>query len=113
MNPSYHYWWDIMHITNNASKSSASNMWESISNANPYLKKWYDELMRACFLEPDFWKDYVIDGWYIRATGEAARRYYSAWQCERIGVPNVAFGILPMLLSAFGKFFDLSDWKLV
>lgn len=65
------------------------------------------------FLEPDFWRDYFIDGWYVPATGEAARRYYSAWQCERIGVPKVASGISPTLWSAFGKFFDLSDWKLV
>ncbi|MGA9153442.1 MAG: patatin-like phospholipase family protein, partial [Candidatus Nitrosopolaris sp.] len=72
MNPFYHYLWDIMHITNNASKSF-------FSNANPDLKKWYDESMRACFLEPDFWRDYFIDGWYVPATGEAARRYYSAW----------------------------------
>jgi hypothetical protein len=69
--------------------------------------------MRACFLEPDFCRDYFIDGWYVPATGEAARRYYSARQCERIGVPKVASGILPTLWSAFGKFFDLSDWKLV
>ena len=52
-------------------------------------------------------KDYFIDGWYIPATAEAARRYYSAKQFHMLGAPNVASGIPPW--SIFGKFFDLSD----
>jgi hypothetical protein len=68
-----------MHNIFNASKSYATTMWNFISNTNPYLN-WYT----------DFWKDYFIDGWYIPATGEAARRYYSARQCELSGVLQVA-----------------------
>jgi NTE family protein len=111
MNPFYHYLWDIMHMTNNASKSFVNNMWEFFSNANPDLKKWYDESMRTCFLEPDFWRDYFIDGWYVPANGEAARRYYSAWQCEHFGVPHVASGIPPLVWPFYNspKFFDLTD----
>ena len=45
-----------------------------------------------------------IDAWYIPATGEAARRYYSAWQCK-----HVASGTPSLPWSAFGKFFDYSD----
>src|SRR5262249_1492825 len=37
----------------------------------------------------------------------------SARQCEFFGVWNVAYGIFPQPLSAFGKFFDFSDWKLL
>jgi predicted acylesterase/phospholipase RssA len=109
MNPIYHFWWDIMHITNKTSKSSANTLTESILNINPYFKNWYDLLMGYLSLDPDFWKDYFIDGWYIPATGEAARRYYSAWQCKHGGAPHVASGILPLPWSAFGKFFDFSD----
>jgi hypothetical protein len=57
--------------------------------------------------DPDFWKDFFIDGWYIPATGEAARRYYSSYQCKHLGAPHVASGIPPWF--AFGKFFDLTD----
>jgi NTE family protein len=106
----YHFWWEFMHMTNNTLKGYAASTWESISDANPYLKYW-DDLMRACFLEPDFWKDYFIDGWYIPATGEAARRYYSAWQCEHFGVPHVASGIPPLVWPFYNspKFFDWTD----
>jgi hypothetical protein len=56
-------------------------------------------------IDPSFLKDYIIDGWYIPATAEAARRYYSAKQFLRtLGPVNVASGIYPWL--AFGKFFD-------
>ena len=110
MNPLYRLWWDTMHNTQNALKSSYSDMWDFISKANPYLKNWYDELTRTFFwLEPDFWKDHFIDGWYIPATGEAVRRYYSAYQCEHLGALHVATGILPMPWSAYGKFYDMSD----
>jgi hypothetical protein len=102
-------WWDIMHTTNEAAKSSASTLIEFISNINPYLKNLYDVLMDCYSLDPDLGKDYFIDGWFIPATGEAARRYYSAWQCKHGGVPHVATGIYPNPWSAFGKFFDFSD----
>jgi NTE family protein len=109
MNLLYHMWWDIMHTTNEAAKSSTSTLIEFISNINPYLKNLYDVLMECYSLDPDLGKDYFIDGWYIPATGEAARRYYSAWQCKHGGVPHVATRIYPNPWSAFGKFFDFSD----
>ena len=60
------------------------------------------------FVDPTFWKDYLIDGWDIPATAESARRYYSAKQFLRtLGAPNVASGIPPW--SIFGKFFDFFD----
>lgn len=59
-------------------------------------------------MEPGSWKDIFIDGWYIPATGEAARRYYSAMQFLRtVGSFNVATGIYNPF--AFGKFFDYCD----
>ena len=82
MNPMYHWWWDIMHITNQVSKSSASAVIKFISKVHPYLKNWYDLVMSSFSLDPDLWNDYFIDGWYIPASGESARRYYSAWQCK-------------------------------
>jgi hypothetical protein len=115
VDPISHFWWDITHDICNALKMSANNMWDFIY-ANPYLKYWYEELTRFTSwgqLEPGFWKDYFIDGWYIPATGEAARRYYSAYQCEHLGVLHVASGIQPTYWSALGKFFDFSDQKLV
>ena len=54
-----------------------------------------------------FWRDYFIDGWYIPATGEAARRYYSAKEFKNRGTPHVASGIIPW--SIYGKFFDFAD----
>ena len=48
---------------------------------NPELSKWYDNTFANwSFVEPSFFKDYFIDGWYIPATAEAARRYYSTKQ---------------------------------
>ncbi len=114
--PIYHYWWDIINSTNKAFKLSAGNLIESYSNTlkdlylkmNPDFKKWYDVFSANYFLlNPDFWKDYFINGWYIPASGEAARKYYSAKQFQNSGAPNVASGILPW--SILGKFFDFSD----
>jgi NTE family protein len=109
--PMYHLWWEFMHMTNNTLKDYATSILESIFDVNPDFKNWYNELMRACYLEPDFCKDHFIDGWYIPATGEAARRYYSAWQCEHFGVPHVASGIPPLVWPFYNspKFFDLTD----
>jgi hypothetical protein len=64
-------------------------------------------------LDPDLWKDYFIDGWYIPATGEAARRYYSAWQCKHFGAPHVTSGIPSLPWSAFGRFFDFLDQSIL
>jgi NTE family protein len=114
--PIYHYWWDIINSTNKAFKLSAGNLIESYSNTlkdlylkmSPDFKKWYDVFSANYFLlNPDFWKDYFINGWYIPASGEAARKYYSAKQFQNSGAPNVASGILPW--SILGKFFDFSD----
>jgi hypothetical protein len=76
---------------------------------NPDLKEWYDTLAKWSIFDPTFLKDYVIDSWYIPATAEAARRYYSAKQFLRtFGAPNVASGILPTLFAST-KFFDIFD----
>jgi NTE family protein len=107
MNPIYHYWWDIVHNISKASKQSASTLVEAYSDLNPYLRNWHDFLMNYFLVDPNFWKDYLIDGWYIPSTAEAARRYYSARQFYTFGVPDVASGIPPW--SMFGKFFDLLD----
>ena len=51
---------------------------------NPYFKKWYDYVMENWFfIDPNFCKDYFVNGWYIPATAESARRYYSAKQFNR------------------------------
>ncbi len=109
MNPFYHYWWDILHNTSKVFKHSAVEMIESYSNMNTGIIKWYDEMMANWFLvEPSFWKDYILDGWYIPATAESARRHYSAQQfLHMLGPFNVATGI--PLWSAFDKFFDFSQ----
>ncbi|HEY6534559.1 MAG TPA: patatin-like phospholipase family protein [Candidatus Nitrosocosmicus sp.] len=103
MNPLYHNWWEIMHDTGKASKEIASTLTES----NPYWKTWSNMFMNFPFLDKDFPKDYFLDGWYIPATAESARRYYSAKQFLTFGAPNVASGIRPW--SQFGKFFDWMD----
>src|SRR6185312_16527457 len=46
-------------------------------------------------------------GWYVPATSEAARRYYSARQFHMWGAPSVATGIVPW--SLYGKFFDWTE----
>ncbi len=107
MNPVYHWWWEITHSTNQELKSSATAIMDSISKVNPYLKNWYDLLMESFSLEPNFWKDYFIDSWYVPATAEAARRYYSAYQSKHLGAPHVASGIPTWF--AFAKFFDFTD----
>ena len=107
-NPLYHYWWDMGHITNKILKRSFSNLTVMYSNINFNFKKWYGEFWTNYFLlDIDFWKDYFINGWYIPATAESARKYYSAKQFHKFGAPNVASGIQPW--SIFGKFFDLEE----
>jgi len=107
--PSYHYWRDFVHNTGKVFKNSVTEMIELYSNMNPDLEKWYDDtLAKWSIFEPSFLKDYFIDGWYIPATAEATRRYYSAKQFLRTyGAPNVASGIKPW--SAFAKFSDFFE----
>jgi len=107
MNPLYRSWWDIMHNTGKVSKEFVSALTESFSNTIPYFKEWTDIFMNSPFFDKDLLKDYFMDGWYVPATSEAARRYYSAKQFHAIGAPNVATGIPPW--SSFGKYFDFAN----
>jgi predicted acylesterase/phospholipase RssA len=108
MNPLYHYWLDIVHNTSKIFKHYVTELIEFYSNMDPALNKWYEDMLaNSSFVYPSFLKDSFIDGWYIPATAEAARRYYSAKQIDFLGAPNVAYGILPWL--TFGKFFDISE----
>jgi predicted acylesterase/phospholipase RssA len=95
MNPLYHYTRDIIHNTSKVFKHSAAELLEFYSNMNPDLKKWFDDaLANWSIVDPSFWKDSFMDGWYIPATAEAARRYYSAKQfLHSTGPFNVASGI--------------------
>lgn len=109
MNPFYHYSWDIIHNTSKVFKRSAYELIELFSNMNPALKSYGDMLASYLLIAPSFWKDVFIDGWYIPATAESRRRYYSAKQFLRtVGPLNVASGI-PLGWSAFAKFFDFSE----
>jgi NTE family protein len=116
MNPFYQFWWDNLHNTSKLFKRSTTELLEAgselfgaaYSNINPYWKEWYNFLARYWFyLDPSLLKDYIIDGWYIPATAEAARRYYSSKEFKMLGAPNVATGISPW--SIFGSFFDFVD----
>jgi NTE family protein len=107
MNPIYRLWWDFAHNTSIALKRSAILLSELYSQS---FKKWYgsDGFANWSLVEPDFLMDSFIDGWYIPATAEAARRYYSAKQIVLTGgAPNVASGLPPW--SILGKFFDLTQ----
>ena len=110
-NPFYHNSWDIMHNTSKVFKNSFAELMEFYSNIiNPDLKKWYeDTVANWSFWEASFLKDAFIDGWYIPATAEATRRYYSAKQFHKLslGPLHVASGIPPW--SRGGKFFDFSE----
>lgn len=111
MNPIYHYWRDSLHYTSKVFKHSVTELVELYySNMNPHLSKWYDDILANWFLiDPALFKDYIIDSWYIPATAEAARRYYSAKQFLRtFGAPNVATGIPPTGFT-YAKFLDFFD----
>lgn len=117
MNPLYHYWRDSLHNTSKVLKHYVTELTDLCSkeltelylNMNPNLKKWYDILAEWFIFHPTLLRDYIIDSWYIPATAEAARRYYSAKQFLRtFGAPNVATGIPPMLFT-FAKFFDFIE----
>jgi NTE family protein len=116
MNPFYHFWWDNLHNTSKAFKRSTAELLDTsgavfdafYSSMNPSWKKWYDSVARYWFqVEPGFLKDYFLNGWYVPATAEAARRHYSAQQFGNWGTLNVATGIIPW--SIFGKFLDFTD----
>ena len=107
-NPVYHNWWDIVHSTSKVFKQSTSESIEFYSKMNIPFDKIYGDVIRNWFLiNPNFWKDYFLNGWYVPATAEAARRHYSAKQFHTYGAPNVASGIPPW--GTFGKFFEWSD----
>jgi NTE family protein len=109
MTPFYHYLWDIIHDTSKVFKRSANELIDLYSKINPALKSYGDILAGYLLIEPSFWKDVFIDGWYIPATAESRRRYYSAKQFLRtVGPLNVASGI-PLGWPAFAKFFDFSE----
>lgn len=104
MNPVYRLWWDTVHNTSKALKRSTVALFDLYSQS----LKWYgDGFANWSLVEPNFWKDWFIDGWYVPATAEAARRYYSAKQIVMTGAPNAASGIPPWSIS--GKFFDLTQ----
>jgi predicted acylesterase/phospholipase RssA len=116
MNPFYHYWWDSLHNTSKVLKRSTAELLEIsgalfdalYSSMNPSWKEWYNFVARYWFhVEPGFLKDYFLNGWYVPATAEAARRHYSAEQFGNWGTLNVATGIIPW--SKFGKFLDFTD----
>lgn len=108
MNPLYRTWWDFMHNTSRTIKESISKVIESNYDTNPLFNGWNNMFTNFLSLvDKDFLKDYFLDGWYIPATAEAARRYYSAKQFHTFGAPNVATGLLPWY--SFGKFFDFTE----
>jgi NTE family protein len=116
MNPFYQFWWDNLHNTSKILKRSFTKLLKDsselfaplYSNLNPNWKEWYDFIARYWFhVDPSFVKDYLLNGWYVPATAEAARRYYSAKQFENWGTLNVATGIIPW--SIFGRFYDFND----
>ena len=98
LSSSWNNWWDGLHYTGKTLKENWDRMWTELctNTTDSYYQAWCD-----------YWRDFIIDGWYIPATGEAARRHYSSWQSKMAGTPNVATGIIPW--SPFGKFFDFSE----
>ncbi len=84
-------------VENNTYEGSAERLidfWrylseQSLADSNPWFRLWWDSMhkMNRAF-----------------ATGEAARRYYSAKEFSLMGVPNVFSPRIPMLDA---KFFDL------
>jgi len=100
-----------MHNTSKVFKDSFAKLMEFYSNIiDPDLKQWYENtVINWSMWEPTLLKDYIVDGWYIPAAAEAARRYYSAKQFLRfnLGPFHVASGIYPWF--TFGKFFDFLE----
>lgn len=106
MNSLYCNWWDTAHNTGKEFKQAVTRLLDSYSDTNPLLKSYGDMISRFFSMESNSLKDYFIDGWYIPATAEAARRYYSAKQIKTLGSPCVAAGLWPW--SILGKFFDFT-----
>ena len=112
MIPLYQNWWNTLHKISKVNKKLITELTESFSNTSPELRNWYDNaLANWSLVDSSFWKDFLIDGWYIPATAEAARRYYSTKQyLFTIGNWNVTTGIWPPNIPrAFGKFFDFLE----
>ena len=86
-------------VENNTYEGSAEKLiefWEFLSkesrmDSNPFFEKWWE-----------YWHGVSK----AIATGEAARRYYSAKEFALFGVPNVFSPLTPMLDN---RFFDLSN----
>jgi NTE family protein len=86
-------------VENNTYEGSAEKLiefWEYLSkesrmDSNPFFEKWWE-----------YWHGVSK----TIATGEAARRYYSAKEFALFGVPNVFSPLTPMLDN---RFFDLSN----
>jgi NTE family protein len=86
-------------VENNTYEGSAEKLiefWEFLSkesrmDSNPFFEKWWE-----------YWHGVSK----TIATGEAARRYYSAKEFALFGVPNVFSPLTPMLDN---RFFDLSN----
>lgn len=86
-------------VENNTYEGSAEKLiefWEFLSkesrmDANPFFEEWWE-----------YWHGVSK----TIATGEAARRYYSAKEFAPFGVPNVFSPLTPMLDN---RFFDLSN----
>jgi NTE family protein len=110
MIPLYQNWWNILHKASKENKKSVTELTESYAKTSPEFKNWYDNASANWSLvDPSFWMDYLIDGWYIPATAEAARRYYSTKQyLFTTGNWNVTTGMLNFP-RAFGKFFDFFE----
>jgi NTE family protein len=104
--PLYRNWWDTAHRTGKEFKQAFTRLLDSYSDTNPVLKSYGDMLSSFFSMESNSLMDYFIDGWYIPATAEAARRYYSGKQIQTFGSPNVAAGLWPW--SILGKFFDFT-----
>jgi NTE family protein len=86
----------VENSTYEGSTDKLIEFWEYLSKesrieASPYFEKWWD-----------YW--HSISKTF--ASGEAARRYYSAKEFALFGVPNVFSPLTPMLDS---RFFDLSN----
>ena len=97
-NPAYRTWWDIVHITSKVFKQSTSEMIEFYSNVNRPFKKWYDDVIpNWLFVDPNFWKDYFLNGWYIPATAEACQKVLFCQTISYLRNPKCCFRNSPLV----------------